>query len=165
MTMFFARSGGWEGCGITKSRALAGLASGKKDNNRVSDMQTVTLIEFYPENFFGEQTDWHNPENWAKNITKIDISKTGIHALADSHKNMETEGDITTGTEDWRIDYGDDDITYVIRSDNGIVGMDEYWDEAKKSLEDVNSWNDGEEYYIDEVEGDVELTLSEVDTR
>ncbi len=160
--MFFVRTGGWEGCGVTKARALTGMASAMKSNNRVSDVQTVTVIEFYPEDYFGKQTDWHNPENWAKNITEIKISSTGIHELAERHRNMEKEGDIVNCTDDWRIDYGDENITYVIKSDNCIVGLDEHWDEAKESLKEVNAWDDGEDYYIEEVEDDLDLTFSNV---
>jgi len=161
--MIIARTAGWRGFGVTKARAISGMFSALRDNDgSVADMRTVTLIKFRPEDYFGKQVNEQNPEEWAEEITEVKISKSGINRIADIHEELEKEGNIVTGTKDWRVDYGDEDITYVIRSDNFIVGFEEHWDEAKKSLEEVNSWNDGEKYYIDEVEEEVELTLKEV---
>jgi len=163
MTMIIAHTAGWKGFGVTKARAISGMVSALRDNEgSVADIRTVTLIEFRPEDYFGKQVNENNPEEWAKEITEVKISKSGINRLADIHEELEKEGNIVNGTQDWRVDYGDEDITYVIRSDNFIVGFDEHWDEAKKSLEEVNNWNDEEKYYIDEVEGDVELKFKEV---
>lgn len=164
--MFTVRSKLYSGWGVTKARAIAGLCHAHQSDDRIprADIE-LTVIEFRNEDYYGQDTDWHNPENWAEEITHVTITPDEFHEFADRHVQMERQGSIAEGEADWRIDYGDEDITYVIKSeDTGtVVGMQDHWDRAKEALEEVNNWDDGETYWIKEVEGDVKLQLAPVD--
>lgn len=165
MTMFFARSKYHEGCGVTKARAIAGVCYAQVDDDMVpSSQRELTIIEFRPEDFFGQTTDWHNPEKWALDVSTEQINPDEIHRLADLHEQTEHQASIVENESDWRIDYGDDDITYVTKSeDGGIVAFDDHWDQAKESRDQANDWDDGETYWIDDVEGELNLALTPVD--
>lgn len=166
--MFRAKCKFSVGVSVTKARAVAGVCSFIVDEGYFKDEFTleVEITEFDPR-LYGNDGDVHNiDEKWVKSESTVKVDPLGVKRFADLHMAMEKELSIAEGEEDWRIDYGDDDISYVTKSEQGtVVAIDEHWDKAKASCEEANEWADGETYWIDEVEGDVfdQLTLEPMD--
>lgn len=170
MTMYQAVSSVAQGFGVTKGRALAGIADflvSDGDFDVPSHKMKVEIAEFDAGTRFGqdEPTPWENRESWARSTDEVHLEPDAIRELAHHHQKIEEHVDLAEDWHDWRIDYGDENITYVIKSESGaVVGMEDHWDKAKEGRDECNEeWDDGEEYWIDEVEGDVELTLTGVD--
>lgn len=170
MTMYFARTYGAQGCGVTEAQALAGLASFHRSDDVVEITEgakfTVTIIEFRPDQFYGiDDAHSSEPEEWARDIREVEIGSDGMERLADRFEALEREGSVANGAADWRVDYGDDDITYVVKDeDDCVVDICEHWDQAKEARDECNDdWDDGKSYWIDEVEGEVELGFTEVE--
>lgn len=170
MTMYFARTNAAQGCGITEAQALAGLALFYRSDDvveiRDGAVLNVKIIEFRAEQFYGnDDAVYDEPEAWSEDIRELELGSDGIHRLADRFEAMEREGEIASGTADWRIDYGDDEISYVVMDEDGrVVSICEHWDQAKEARDECNDdWDDGKSYWIDEVEGEVELRFTEVE--
>lgn len=166
--MFKAECSFGMGVSVTKARAIAGVCNFIVEEGYYESDYTlqVEITEFDAE-LYGNNGNVHDiDDKWVKSTSTVSVDPDGIKRFAQLHQMIEEELEIAEGEEDWRIDYGDDDITYVTKSDNGtVVSIDEHWDQAKESREEANNWEDGETYWIKEVEGDVvdNLTLEPVD--
>lgn len=167
--MYYAESDMANGHGVTKERAIAGVCAFHVKEGYMRESQvTFTVIEYRPRDFFGGEkvSSIIEPEeqDWARDVEEVTLEPDGIRRFAELHNKLEKQLKVTESEDDWRVDFGDEDITYVTKCESGgVVGIDEHWDEAKETLEEVREWPDGKDYWIDEVEGEVEFTLTEMD--
>lgn len=165
--MYKAKTSVSQGCGVTKARAVAGVAQFHVEEGYLIEdgSQSIDIIEFDEEKFFsGDINPYEDPEGWAEDIETIEVDPEGMLQLAQLHGKLEREFSVATSEDDWRVDYGDEDITYVIESEDGcVVGMQEHWDKAQEALEEVNGWDDGKTYWINEVEGEPEFKLTDAE--
>lgn len=160
------------GVGVTKARAISGVCNYIIEDSVYDELEDINqikfeIIEFDEAVFSSDDNNVLNiDDKWVESESEVFIGPDGIERFSNLHKAIEREMRIAECEDDWRIDYDDDDITYVTKSEEGaVVSIDEHWDQAKKSREKANNWNDGETYWIEEVEGDVvdHLTFVPVD--
>lgn len=166
--MFRAKCSFSVGVSVTKARSVAGICNYIVGEGYFEDEFPVEVeITEFDERLYGNNGNIYDiDEEWIMSESTITVDPDGVRRFAHLHRAMEEEMAIAEGEEDWRIDYGDDDISYVTKSEKGtVVSIDEHWDQAKESREQANEWEDGETYWIDEVEGDVfdKLTLEPVE--
>lgn len=167
--MFKAECSHSVGVSVTKARAIAGICNFVVDEGYyTSDYQLeVEITEFDQRMYGSDNADVYNiADEWVESESTVTVDPEGVKRFAELHQQIEDELAIAESETNWRVDYGDDDITYVTKSENGgVVSIDEHWDQAKESREQANAWDDGETYWIDEVEGDVveNLTLEPVE--
>ena len=162
--MFKAECSFSVGVSVTKARAVAGVCNFIVEEGYYEDNDfpiAVDITEF-DQRLYGNDGNVHDiDDEWVRSESTVEVDPEGVRRFAELHRMIENELEIAEGENDWRIDYDDDNITYVTRSESGtVVSIDEHWDQAKESREEANEWDDGEEYWIDEVEGDVEERLS-----
>jgi hypothetical protein len=168
--MFRALTYGARADGLTKERALMGLCHFYVSDDLFEVPETdlrVTIATVDDEKIFDREQPLPREEvdQWAEDVEKLKLEPDTIRQLASLQTQIEQELAVAEGTDDWRIDYGDDEITYVTKSESGtVVSIDEHWDQAKESREQANNWSDGETYWTDEVEGEVDLALTDIET-
>jgi hypothetical protein len=168
--MFRANTSICMGDGVTRARALMGIARFLVNDSDfdVPDKQiTVKIAEYDPVELFsdGDPDPYDDIEEWGRDVEEVTLEPDSIRRLGRLEEQIESEFGAATGEDDWRIDYDDEDITYVVRSETGtVVGIEEHWDRAKEARDKCNEgWDDGQEYWIDEIEGEPKFTFTEVD--
>lgn len=162
--MFKAECSFSVGVSVTKARAVAGVCNFIVEEGYYEDSEFPVEVDIkeFDQRLYGNDGSVHNiDDEWVRSESTVTVDPEGVRRFAELHRMIEDELEIAEGEDDWRIDYGDDDITYVTRSESGtVVSIDEHWNRAKESRDEANEWDDGEEYWIDEVEGGVEERLS-----